>query len=139
MKPKTLHSRLTASLVALTIGSACLTAPAAAGGSVSIHYAPANSQNANALQTGLQLYSLYNGVKNGASVKQRGRNNAAGIGQNGYGNVGIIHQKGSGHTGTLQQDGNHNAYGLFQFGKNTGAHVVQNGNRQAGTTVQFGW
>lgn len=138
MKHKPLKT-LMASLVAVTIGSAAMTAPAAAGGFIQFTYTPTNAQDAQALQAGLQLYSLFNAIENGASIGQFGMNNAAGIGQNGYGNLGIIHQEGNNHSGTLHQNGHHNAHGIFQFGENTNAHVVQNGNGQVGATFQFGW
>ena len=128
----------TASLVALTIGTAGLTVPATAGGSVSFSIAPGNTQDAQALRAGLQMYSLYNGIKNGG-IKQRGSGNIAGLLQNGGGNLGIIHQEGSGHNGTVQQNGSGNSYGLFQFGRNTSGHAVQNGNGRTGATIQFGW
>lgn len=128
-----------ASLVAVTIGSAVMTGPAAAGGSISFDIVPTNAQDAQALKAGLQIYSIVNQVQNGASIKQIGMNNLAGIGQTGSGNLGVVHQNGNGHSGTLQQNGNDNAYGVFQFGENTDANVVQNGNGQAGATIQFGW
>jgi hypothetical protein len=138
MTRKTLKIAL-ASVAAVMIGSAALTGPAAAGGSVSITYTPTNAKDAHNLETGLEIYALVNAVKHGASIKQLGMNNLAGIGQNGQGNLGIIHQQGKGHAATLQQNGNDNAYGIFQFGKNTDAHVAQNGNGEVGTTVEFGW
>lgn len=127
-----------ASLVALTVATAGLTVPASAGGSVSFHIAPGNARDAQALRAGLQMYSLYNGIKNGG-IKQRGSGNVAGLLQNGGGNLGIVHQDGNGHNGTVQQNGNRNAYGLFQFGRNTSGHAVQNGNGRTGATIQFGW
>jgi hypothetical protein len=130
---------LMAGLAAMLIGSAALPGPAAAGGSISLSYTPTRTQDARTLQTGFQLYSLYKGLKNGANIRQYGRNNAAGIGQTGYGNQAIVRQKGSGHSATLQQNGNSNSYGIFQFGRNTSANVGQSGNGQAGATFQFGW
>lgn len=129
---------LAASLVALTIGTAALAVPASAGGSVSISVAPGNAKDAHAMRTGLQIYSLYNGIKSGG-IKQRGSGNIAGLLQNGSGNLGIVHQEGKGHNGTVQQNGHGNSYGLFQFGKNTSGHATQNGNGQTGATFQFGW
>ncbi|MCT7374855.1 curlin [Chelativorans salis] len=123
---------------AATIAAGLATAPAFAGGSVSLSYIPSDPGQAQALQTGLGLYALAKGIKSG-SIKQKGFGNAAGLLQNGQGNLGIIHQKGNGHTGTVQQNGNGNTYGLFQFGKNTQAHAVQNGHGQAGAIVQLGW
>jgi hypothetical protein len=130
---------LKASLVAATLAIAPMTVPAEAGGSVSVSIVPQSQKDAQALRTGMQLYSLFNGIKGGASIKQLGINNIAGIGQNGGGNFGVVHQEGNGHAGTLQQNGNNNAYGIFQFGKNTNSNVVQNGNGDVGATFQFGW
>ncbi len=134
----TIRQTLTASLVALTLGTAATTAPAAAGGSVSISIAPGNAQQERAMRAGLGLYGLYNGIKSG-SIKQRGSGNMAGLLQNGRGNFGVVHQEGRGHNGTLQQNGNGNSYGLFQFGRNTNGHVSQYGNGGTGATFQFGW
>ena len=130
---------LAAGLAALMIGSAAMTVPAAAGGSISLSYTPKNAKQKKALQTGLAIYGIVNAVKNGGSIKQLGMNNLAGLAQNGSGNLGIIHQEGNGHSGTLQQNGNGNSYGIFQFGEGTDAQVVQNGNGLSGATVQFGW
>jgi hypothetical protein len=136
---RNIRRQLITGLLAATIGTAALAGPAAAGGSVSLSIVPTQPQDARALQAGMQLYSLYKGIKSGGSIKQIGRDNAAGIGQNGAGNQGIIHQKGTGHAASLQQNGHGNSYGIFQFGRNTSAHVAQNGNGQAGATFQFGW
>lgn len=130
---------LMAALTAATLGSAALTAPAAAGGSLAINLAPTGADSGRAIRDGLRLYSFYNSIKGGASIRQIGRNNSAGVAQDGRRNLGIVHQEGSGHTGTLRQNGNRNAYGLFQFGRNTNGHVVQNGNGSTGATFQFGW
>ena len=130
---------LSATLVAAALTTGALTLPADAGGSVSVTYVPGNQQDAQALQTGLLFYQLYNSVKNGASIKQLGKNNIAGIGQYGAGNTGIIHQEGKGHSATLNQYGNGNSWGIFQFGQNTNANVNQYGNGGTGATFQFGW
>jgi hypothetical protein len=135
----TILKTVAAGLTALTIGSVTLTAPAAADGSISFTYVPTNPQDAQNLQTGLALYSIFNGIRHGASIRQYGVNNLAGMGQYGYGNLGIVHQEGSGHFATLNQYGSDNAYGIFQFGKNTSANVGQYGYGQAGATFQFGW
>lgn len=129
--------RAIAAAAVLSAGLAA-TAPAFAGGSVSVSYSPTDPQEAEALQTGLRLYALVEGIRNG-SITQNGFGNAAGLVQNGSGNLGIVHQEGDGHTGTITQNGNGNACGLFQFGRNTEAHHVQNGDDQACATVQFGW
>jgi hypothetical protein len=134
-----LRKSLIAGLAASTIGLSALTGSASAGGSFSVSYAPTDPQQAQALQAGLGLYSLFNGIQNGASIQQLGMNNLAGIGQNGAGNNGIIEQYGDGHSATLQQNGNGNSYGIFQFGEGTSTDVVQNGDRNAGVTFAFGW
>ncbi|TJW07612.1 MAG: curlin [Mesorhizobium sp.] len=135
---RNMFKTLTAALVAGSIGQAPLSAPAFAGGWVSVTYAPANARDGGALATGLRFYSLYRGL-HGASIRQSGHGNAAGIAQNGRGNVGIVQQKGNGHSASLQQNGNDNAYGIFQFGGNTSANVVQNGNGGSGATLSYGW
>lgn len=132
-------SALKASLVILSIGTAgMMTAPAAAGGSVSISVAPTNARQEQAMRAGLGIYALYNGIKNGG-IRQKGFNNSAGLLQNGSGNLGVVHQRGNGHNGTLQQNGNGNSHGLFQFGSNTNGHIAQTGNGGTGATFQFGW
>lgn len=136
---RTISKTLMAGLATVMIGTAALTVPAAAGGSISFNYTPKNAKDAQKLQAGLAIYGIVNAVKGGASIKQLGQNNMAGIGQNGSGNFGVVHQQGNGHAGTLQQNGNGNAYGVFQFGENTRSDVVQNGNGQTGATFQFGW
>lgn len=127
-----------ASLLAVTIASAALTTPAAAGGSISFNLTPKNAKEEQAIKTGLAIYGIVNAVK-GGKITQNGINNMAGLAQIGSGNFGVVHQEGSGHNGTLAQNGNGNAYGLFQFGKNTDNHVVQNGNGETGATFSFGW
>lgn len=132
-------STIAAALVAATIGTASLTAPALAGGSLAVTYTPTNAHDAQQLQTGLALYSLFKGIKSGGSIQQYGVGNAAGLGQYGYGNTGLIYQNGTGHQATLNQYGNANAYGVFQFGRNTTANVGQYGNGNTGATFLFGW
>lgn len=134
----TMFKTLAAALVAGSIGQTALSAPAYAGGWVSVTYAPDNARDAGALATGLRFYSLYRGL-HGASIRQSGPGNAAGIGQNGRGNLGIIQQQGNSHSATLQQNGNDNAYGIFQFGRNTDANVVQNADGGGGATFSYGW
>jgi len=134
---KTLNT-LMASLLAGTLGSVALAAPAQAGGSLSITLAPKNAKQQRAMQAGLAIYAISQGIK-GGSIKQKGVGNMAGLLQNGHGNLGIVHQEGKGHNGTVQQNGNGNSYGLFQFGKKTNGHVAQNGNGNSGATFQFGW
>ncbi len=129
---------LTAVLVAGSICQGPLSAPALAGGSVSVTYAAANSHDAGAVATALRSYSLYRNLR-GASIRQSGHGNAAGTGQNGQSNLGMIHQTGDGHSATLQQNGNNNAYGIFQFGRNTAANVIQNGDARSGATFSYGW
>lgn len=129
---------LMAGIVAATVATAALTAPAEAGGSISFTVAPKNAKEEQAIKTGLFVYGIVNAVQDG-SIKQLGNNNQAGLAQNGAGNFGVVHQEGDGHNGTLEQNGNGNAYGIFQFGKNTDDHVVQNGNGGTGATFSFGW
>jgi hypothetical protein len=136
MTPTTLKT-LTASLLAATIASAALAAPAHAG-QISIHLDPKNAKQENALKAGLTIYAIVNAVQDG-SIKQNGNDNAAGLAQFGQGNLGVVHQEGDNHTGTLTQNGNNNMCGLFQFGEGTNADVVQNGNGEACATVTFGW
>lgn len=128
-----------AGLIATTMATTALIAPASAGGSLSIDIAPTSRDSASAIRSGLDLYSYYNHVRRGAVVRQNGSNNSAGVAQRGVRNFGVVHQEGSGHSGTLRQDGNDNAYGLFQFGRNTRSDVTQTGNRQSGLTFQWGW
>ncbi|WP_244627947.1 curlin [Lentilitoribacter sp. Alg239-R112] len=113
--------------------------PAQAGGQIQIDIAAQNSQDANAIKTGLAFYSIVKGIKSQGGITQNGNGNNAGVAQNGSGNQGIVHQHGNGHNGTVQQVGNNNSHGLFQFGKNTDAHANQNGNGNAGATFAFGW
>jgi len=129
---------IAAGLLSITLGSVALTAPAQAGGQFSIGYAPTDPDEARALQMGLGLYSLFNGLKNG-SITQKGHNNSGGIAQNGWGNNGVLYQDGNGHNGTIEQTGNSNSCGLFQFGHNTDGHCVQTGNGGSSAIVQFGW
>lgn len=128
---------LIASLVAGTLASTAMIAPAHAGGSLSITLSPRNADEHRLMAAGLAIYAISQSIRNG-SISQRGSGNSAGLRQNGRGNLGVVHQEGQGHSGTLQQNGNRNSYGLFQFGRNTSSHVVQNGS-QAGATFQFGW
>lgn len=129
---------LIAALVIGGLGSMALSAPAYAGGWISMNIAPSDSEDANMLSGGLQLYSLYRNFKDG-SIEQLGRNNSAGLAQNGRGNLGIIRQQGSEHTATLQQNGNDDAYGIFQFGRRSNVNVRQDGNHRSGATVSYGW
>ena len=138
--PKTVAAGLTA----LMIGSMAISAPAAAGGSISFTFMPHNAKQTKALKQlksahRVVLYSIASAMKGGANIKQIGLNNLAGLGQNGSGNLGVIYQKGNGNGATLQQNGNDNSYGIFQFGKGSRAQVVQNGYGQSGATFQFGW
>jgi len=139
MTTKILNSAL-ASLLVVTMGALALTAPAHAGGQVSISYAPTDPDEAQVLGTGLQLFSLFQGMSaSGGNISQNGFGNAAGIGQNGSGNHGLILQEGNGHEGTIEQNGNNNNCGLFQFGENTNAQCDQNGNGQSSLTTVFGF
>ncbi|KAA1179949.1 curlin [Rhizobium tropici] len=125
--------------VAVLLGISAQASPAMAGGSIAFYLSPRTTQDAEAMDLGLRAYSLYNGLRGGAHIRQLGRNNLAGIGQNGRDNLGIVRQEGSGHSATLQQNGSDNSYGIFQFGRNTDTQVVQNGDRQSGAALLFGW
>jgi len=126
-------------LAVAALASLALVAPASAAGTFSFTILPGTTQEANAMRAGLQIFSLVNGLQNGANVVQNGFNNQAGIGQNGFGNNGLIYQEGRGHSANLQQNGYYNSYGIFQFGENTNANVVQNGYGQTGMTFVFGF
>jgi hypothetical protein len=124
--------------LAVSVGGKTFECSERVGGSISLTYVPTNTRDARNLQTGLALYSMFNGIANGSSITQRGVNNLAGIGQLGSGNLGVVHQEGSGgHSATLNQYGRNNAHGIFQFGKNTSANVGQYGYGQTGAT--FDW
>ena len=125
--------------VAVAVGFPLFSSPAQAGGSIGFYFSPRTAQDSEALDLGLRAYSVYNGLRSGASVRQFGRNNYAGIGQSGSGNLGIIRQEGSGHSASLRQNGNGNSYGIFQFGRDTDANVAQAGNGQSGAALLFGW
>ncbi|GGE15480.1 hypothetical protein GCM10011390_38250 [Aureimonas endophytica] len=129
---------LAAVLLAGLLGQAALAPSAQAGGRLSWTYAPSERDEATVLGTGLRLYSLYQGLRDG-SIRQQGRNNSAGLAQNGRGNLGLIQQRGDGHQGTLRQTGDDNAYGLFQFGRRASDDIVQNGNGGSGATFSYGW
>jgi hypothetical protein len=130
---RNMFKTLIAALLAGSIGQAALSAPAYAGGWVSVTY-----RDAGALATGLRFYSLYRSL-HGASIRQSGHGNAAGIDQNGRGDLGIIQQHGNSHSASLQQNGNDNAYGIFQFGRDTSDNVAQNGDGGSGATFSYGW
>jgi hypothetical protein len=125
--------------IATVTAATLATAPALAGGSISVDIKPTNQEQADAMRAGLQIYSIVKGVEDGSLIEQLGNGNSAGLAQIGSGNVGVIHQEGNGHNGTIQQNGNGNSHGLFQFGENTDGHVVQNGDGQSGLTFQFGF
>lgn len=125
-------------LVSAALCTCILAAPASAGGSLSLSFHPTSPQDTRLLQTGIRLYALAEGIRDGR-ITQKGYGNKAGLAQNGRGNVGVVHQEGRGHDGTIQQNGNGNAYSLFQFGKKTSGHIVQNGSNRSGATFQFGW
>lgn len=112
----------------------------AGGGAFSIHLTPRSADEARALNLGLALFSVHQGLQqNQAEVRQNGRNNAAGVAQRGWGSNAVIHQEGNNHSGIIEQNGAGHAYGLFQFGNNARHHAVQNGRNQSGLTLQWGW
>ena len=128
-----------ATALAITLAApATFATPAAADGQVSWTFAPTDRQTTGAVEAGLRIYSLYNGLKDG-SIRQKGEGNNAGLAQRGRGNVGLVQQRGNGHSGTLEQNGDGNAYGLFQFGRGAHDAVVQSGNGNSGATFTYGW
>lgn len=137
MKRLSFKTLITALLIA-GLGQVTLSAPAYAGGWISMNVAPSDAGDETMLSSGLQLYSLYRNFKDG-SIEQRGRNNSAGLAQNGRGNLGIIRQQGSEHTAILEQNGNNDAYGIFQFGRRSNVNVRQDGNDRSGATISYGW
>lgn len=129
--------KIKSALITSALAISGFAAPAQAGGFISFNVQPRNADEERVLRTGLGIYALVNGIKDG-SIKQKGLANVAGLVQNGRGNLGVVSQKGDGHTGTLIQNGNGNSHGLFQFGRNTNAEIVQNGGG-TGATFQWGW
>lgn len=115
-------------------------APASAGGRIGFTVSP-RGEEAEALRTGLQLYSIARSLrkKNRARVDQHGQGNGAAIAQHGENNLASVFQRGRGNSGSISQNGNDNAYALFQFGKNGNTSVSQNGNGNAGARFEWGW
>jgi len=126
--------RVANTIIDATIAAtAMVSAPAYAGGQISISINPQKQEHKDAMKLGLGILSVVKG-----NVTQNGNGNSAGLGQNGSGNNGVIIQDGNGHTGTLVQNGNNNDHLLLQLGEGTNGHVGQNGN-ETGATIQFGW
>jgi len=131
---------MTRTILALSLAlCTVIAAPALAGGSFSLAIAARNADEANAIRTGLALYSIVNDVRTNGQVTQNGLNNMAALGQRGRGNVGIIRQDGNGHNASLNQTGNNNSYGIFQLGEGTSGRVEQVGNGAAGLLFQIGF
>jgi predicted lipoprotein with Yx(FWY)xxD motif len=127
-------------LIALSLAiSTAIAAPAMAGGTISFSIDAQNADDANAIRTGLALYSIFKDVKSNGSISQNGLNNMAALGQHGSGNVGVIQQDGNDHNAALNQTGNNNSYGIFQTGKGTNGQVSQTGNGLAGLLFQIGF
>jgi len=128
-------------IIALTLAATtALAAPAAiAGGTISFSVDAQHADDANAIRTGLAVYSLLNDIHTNGHVTQNGINNLAALGQHGSGNVGLIHQEGNNHNASLNQYGNGNSYGIFQFGNGANGHVRQTGNGEAGLLFQLGF
>ena len=124
------------SLVAVATMSAALS-PAYAEGAA-ITWRP-RGEEAEAVRTGLGLYSLFRDLRNQAKTNQRGTNNGAAIAQHGRGNNAYVFQRGRDNSGAITQNGNYNSYGLFQFGRRNSTRVVQNGNGEVGITLQGNW
>ena len=130
---------LASALLAASIGIVSLPmATPADAGQVTFRIKP-RGKDARALQTGLAIFGVIQGLQNRARVQQNGSNNAAGVAQNGQGNGALLVQDGSGHTGTITQNGNGNGCALIQFGKNTNGSCNQNGDGQFGLILQGGW
>lgn len=126
--------------LALTLAlTTAFAAPAFAGGTISFSVDAQNAEDANAIRTGLAIYSIFNDVQSNGHITQNGLNNLAALGQHGSGNVGIVHQEGNNHNGSLNQNGNNNSYGVFQFGNGANGHVNQSGNGEAGLLFQIGF
>ena len=121
----------------ITFATSIPSAPAEAG-QFTLRIAP-HGHDAQALRRGLQLYSIFNGFKNHAKVRQNGNDNAAAIGQYGSGDVAAVFQQGSGNSGGVVQRGNNDAFALFQFGKNNASSTQQNSDGQVGIVLQGGW
>ncbi|MBF9035217.1 curlin [Rhodobacterales bacterium HKCCE2091] len=130
MLPKTL---LTAAFLSLAA------APVLAGGTVSFNFNAQNADEARAVQAGLALYRIAQGVDSGAFVHQDGSLNGAALIQAGTGSSGVIHQDGNGHSAILNQQGNGQNYGIFQFGDGADANVTQTADGETGFALQFGW
>ena len=129
---------LTVSVATALLAPVVLPAPAHAGGSVSFTFAPPAEDGGDILSTGIRLYSMYRGLKNG-EIRQKGNGNEAGVYQNGSGNVGFVRQRGDGHSASLRQEGEDNAYGIFQYGRNARTDVDQRGYGNGGLTFSYGW
>ncbi len=131
---KIIATALTAAILSLNA------APAMAGGQITFGFSPSDRDQAQALDTGLKIFSLFQGLSTtGANVRQNGSFNSAGFNQNGSGNHGLIFQNGNGHNGTINQNGSNNSCGLFQFGQATNAQCAQSGNNRSGITTVFGF
>lgn len=127
-------------LIALTVAATtALSAPAMAGGTISLSINAKNADEARAIRHGLIFYNVMNDIKSNGHITQKGVNNLAALGQSGHGNIGVIHQDGNGHNASLSQNGNHNSCGIFQFGNGANGHVQQNGNGQGCLVLQAGF
>lgn len=133
-----------AAALATLIGAAPVltaTAPAHAGGSVTIAITP-KGKGAEKLEKGLSMWSRLRARReawrNRANVDQKGSNNAAQVSQSGNGNDVLVFQRGKGHSASVSQSGDNNALGVFQFGKNTSSSTTQTGG-QSGLIFQGGW
>ena len=124
------------SLAAVATMSIALS-PAYAEGA-SITWRP-RGEEAEAVRTGLGIYSLFRDLRNRAKTNQRGTNNGAAIAQHGRGNNAYVFQRGRDNSGAITQNGNYNSYGLFQFGRRNSTRIVQNGTGEVGITLQGNW
>ena len=127
-------------ILALSLAlSTAIAAPVMAGGTISFGFDARNADDANAIRTGLALYSIYSDVKAKGQITQKGTGNTAALMQRGKGNTGLIYQEGNRNNGSLTQTGNNNSYGIFQFGNGANGQVNQTGNGRAGLLFQVGY
>jgi major curlin subunit len=133
------RAHILAGLLAVATGVAAVNTPApAAAGGFSFTLSP-KGKDAEALSTGLRLFSFAQSLKNSAKIDQRGTDNGAAVSQNGTGNYAGIFQRGRRNSVTVSQNGNNNTLGVFQFGRRNNSTVTQNGNGRVGLVFQGNW
>lgn len=124
--------------VASALTVAALSAPALAGGQVSLTVTPTDPEAAQAMRTGIGLVSIFQGLSQDGGISQNGMNNMAGLFQNGSNNQGLLIQDGNNQNGQIIQNGDNNSCALIQLGEGTDGQCVQNGD-ETSATVQFGF